>query len=314
MTHPGYSSIVMLDERPSWTNGQLTRLGNAIREGREHDAQEISYDAVLLWYGELAATVQARITDIDFSSVLGEREVRVGARPKTIDTLRDKLIAKSTLQLPSIIDLAGVRVEAAMELREQDQLAHLICEELGQDPGQVIKDIRQSPHSGYRGLHLWVKMPPGRVEIQIRTELQGAWANQYEALADVAGRGIRYGSLPSDKYLRRLCETAHEISETLKSLEDAKQVVYETSREQDSAYKYLEEVLRDAIKAAEAVGDIEEVSRCELRLAQLANQVAQTKLKSEESAIRNSKRDEEIVRSLSGFEAKFRAMRKGGSK
>jgi hypothetical protein len=38
-----------------------------------------------------------------------------------------------------------------------------------------------------------LRLPAGRVEIQIRTILQSLWANMYEKLADEVDRGIRYG-------------------------------------------------------------------------------------------------------------------------
>lgn len=43
-----------------------------------------------------------------------------------------------------------------------------------------------------------------RAEIQIRTRLQGLWANVYEKLADAFGREIRYGLLPDDAEQREL--------------------------------------------------------------------------------------------------------------
>ena len=82
-----------------------------------------------------------------------------------------------------------------MDLASQTALAEHIAVLLGQ-PGERIRDLRESPHSGYRAVHIWCQVPAGRFEVQVRTLLQGAWANAYEALGDVAGRSIRYTALP----------------------------------------------------------------------------------------------------------------------
>ncbi|WP_298862221.1 hypothetical protein [uncultured Microbacterium sp.] len=79
------------------------------------------------------------------------------------------------------------------------------------ESGQTeIKDLRLDPHSGYRAVHVCLRLPV-RVEVQIRTHVQGAWANVYEAAADMFGREIRYGQNPKDP-------AASEVVDALKSL------------------------------------------------------------------------------------------------
>jgi ppGpp synthetase/RelA/SpoT-type nucleotidyltranferase len=73
------------------------------------------------------------------------------------------------------------------------------------------RDLRDNPHSGYRAVHLWLRLP-GRVEVQIRTHIQGQWANTYEAVADVLGRGIRYGEMPEDKKSAQLVVALQDLS------------------------------------------------------------------------------------------------------
>jgi hypothetical protein len=84
-----------------------------------------------------------------------------------------------------------------MNLTEQEKVARIIAGDLGCEYDAVVSDLRSKPHSGYRGLHLRLVLPPGRVELQIRTSLQGKWANLYEEVADVLGRSIRYDVLPA---------------------------------------------------------------------------------------------------------------------
>ncbi len=130
---------------------------------------------------EVEARVRAAVPD----------GVLVTGRTKSTDTLREKLIRIPEIQLPSIDDVIGVRVVGDLLLTEQDELAERLSRELG---GTVkIKDRREIPSVGYRGLHLITKDDGFRVEIQIRTRLQAEWADTFEGLADRWGRQIRYG-------------------------------------------------------------------------------------------------------------------------
>lgn len=144
--------------------------------------------------------------------MLGHREFEVSSRAKTIDTLRDKLRRDRSTPLASVQDIAGVRLEIEMTLSQQTDVARAIAALYGQDPARAIHDIRDTPHSGYRAVHVWLRLP-SRVEVQVRTRMQGAWANVYEAMADVAGRGIRYGDLPENEHLRIAVENMHQVSE-----------------------------------------------------------------------------------------------------
>ncbi len=201
-----------IDSVPPWSNKELKRLGKAIREGRESD---LDYNEVVLWYAQLASIVQGLIGAMEFEAILGGRVPSISARAKTIDTLRQKLIAHPTWQLPSIVDVAGVRVEVDMTLTEQDRVAKLIAAELRQEFSMCASDTRDRPHSGYRALHLRATFPAGRVEIQVRTRVQGEWANTYEQVADIVGREIRYGASPNDSTERRIVEQLHDISKAI---------------------------------------------------------------------------------------------------
>jgi len=125
----------------------------------------------------------------------GGRRLEVTSRAKTISTLREKLERMRWYDIGRIEDLAGVRVETEMSLREQDDLVKAIVTTFGPEHC-VVHDLRETPRFGYRAVHIRLRLPAGRVEIQVRTHLQGLWANGYEALADLYGRGIRYGEPP----------------------------------------------------------------------------------------------------------------------
>lgn len=145
------------------------------------------------WYDGLGAAVQDVLRELDWESLLYDRpRPEITSRAKTIDTLRDKLRRTPNRPLSSVQDVAGVRFECMMTLEEQDVVASAIAAAFDHGP-KSVKDLRAEPHWGYRAVHVWLRLPQGHVEVQVRTHLQGAWANAYEALADVLGRGIRYG-------------------------------------------------------------------------------------------------------------------------
>jgi ppGpp synthetase/RelA/SpoT-type nucleotidyltranferase len=122
-----------------------------------------------------------------------------------------------------------------MLLDEQTALAREIAEHFGADES-AIHDLREDPHAGYRAVHVWLRMPAGRVEIQIRTTLQSLWANTYEGLGDALGRGIRYGDpiegdqpihgVPAAK-VREVIEAMHRMSAGIARLEAGIEAIQE---------------------------------------------------------------------------------------
>jgi ppGpp synthetase/RelA/SpoT-type nucleotidyltranferase len=166
----------------------------------------------MLWYNDLAADVQERVNSLNWEPLLLGRPFEVTSRPKTLDTLRDKLIRDPSTPLQNVQDIAGVRFEAQMSLDEQDGVVNAICGLFGHDlDDRTVRDMRASPHSGYRAVHIWLRLP-ARVEIQVRTHLQGLWANTYELVADVLGREIRYDGLPAGQLEREVVEGLRAIS------------------------------------------------------------------------------------------------------
>lgn len=209
-------------ESPPWSTKQLRKLGECIRDNVEVPPGLPGYDDVMLFYSDVAAEAQETIQGIDWSVLLGARPFEVTSRPKTIDTLRQKLNRDHSTPLPSIQDIAGVRFEAEMSLDEQDAVANAIAGAFGQELPGCLRDLRLTPRSGYRAVHLWLRMPV-RVEVQIRTHLQSSWANMYESLADVLGRGIRYGEIPTAPSAAGLVKKLQALSiENISTLEAAR--------------------------------------------------------------------------------------------
>lgn len=195
----GALSSALVRELP-WSKNQLKKLGRSLAEGASLPDGVPSYSEVMLWYSELTSEVQRVVTGLPWESLLEGREHRVSARTKTLDTLVQKLRREQSMTLPTMRDVVGVRFEGDMNLDMQDAASQAIAaefERLGYTT-QVI-DLRELHHQGYRAIHVVPRLAVD-VEIQVRTKLQGEWANLYEGLGDLAGREIRYrpGGLASD--------------------------------------------------------------------------------------------------------------------
>lgn len=198
-------------ERMPWSANQLKRLSRQIRTGETSGGSTPSYGEVMLWYNDLAEHVQSAIAALDWAPLLGDRAFEITSRPKTLDTLRQKLRRDPTTPLPNVQDVAGVRFEAEMTLDEQDAVVTAIAGLFGHPIPDCIRDLRSAPHSGYRAVHVWLRLE-ARVEVQVRTHLQGDWANMYEVAADLFGREIRYDALPEKALERQIVLSLREIS------------------------------------------------------------------------------------------------------
>ena len=248
-------------ESPPWKTKQLRKLGEYIRDGVEVPPGLPAYDDVMLFYSDVAAEAQETIQGIDWSDLLGTRPFEVTSRPKTIDTLRQKLNRDHSTPLPSIQDIAGVRFEAEMSLDEQDAVANAIAGVFGQELSDCVRDLRLTPRSGYRAVHLWLRLPV-RVEVQIRTHLQSSWANMYESLADVVGRGIRYGELPATSSAAGLVKKLQALSiENISTLEASRNKILSLEHASNRAWDAVRRLpagTREQIEMREDATELQE--------------------------------------------------------
>ncbi len=226
-------AIDRLPDRPGSLN-QLKKLGDAIRDDDAAAYRGLHYNEVWSWSNDLVAATVQDIGDLELGSVLDQPgTVSITGRAKIRATVREKLQRRRSDRLPSIQDLAGVRVEADMTLTEQDRMVDAIRRRFGQGV-DAVHDLRDGAHAGYRAVHLWVRLDSPRgawFEVQVRTRLQGDWANMYEALGDVLGRAIRYGELPPGESERTLVETVQRFSRLrIWSLETVGNCVNELAR------------------------------------------------------------------------------------
>lgn len=206
-----------VEKPPPWSGKQLKRLGQALVAPGTSSEEYPAYEDVMAWHGDLADEVSSQIESQEWSSKVGAFDV--SSRAKTVDTLREKLIRETNLKLNQVQDIAGVRVDIDGHLGVQTAFCEELADFFGGEGRAVVKDIRQQPHSGYRAVHVWLRLPAGRVEIQVRTRYQSAWANVYERLGDLFGRQIRYGGV-GDGTAEQVVTSMHILSNRLRSAEE----------------------------------------------------------------------------------------------
>lgn len=186
-----------------FTNGDMKRIGIALKEGREPDPDKFAQ--VMDWYDQLISEIAAiafeALQDYNDESPnlplnLRLEEVPLPAmRIKSDDTIAEKLVRLGT-KLDRIQDFVGCRFDLQCTPSAQRAIAQRLkaqFEELGVDV--QIKDYLENSQYGYRAVHLHLTSPAGRSELQIRTLLQASWANLNEVIGDLYGRQHRYESI-----------------------------------------------------------------------------------------------------------------------
>ena len=175
-----------------WTQKSIRELRDAIIRGEDR-TEDLSYEDIYLWYSDILTKVVERLTHLRTPEDSSQR-LKPSFRVKTITTLRDKLMRQAETPIYRIHDIIGARVTLDMSLVEQDVLAERV---LSLFPKGRINDLRETPHAGYRAVHVILQLPRGIfAEVQLRTLLQDQWANCFETAGDVFGREIRYTDNP----------------------------------------------------------------------------------------------------------------------
>jgi hypothetical protein len=109
-------------------------------------------------------------------------------------------------------------------------------------------DRRIEPSQGYRAVHVIVYPDGVPVEIQVRTRWQHEWADMFEKLADLIGRGIRYGQPPAHWW----DAVAPGSGETPEQEAVVRQLY-------DAAYEFHSVMVRAALSLSELISALEVV-------------------------------------------------------
>ena len=192
-----------------------------------------------MWFDDLTAEVRSIVDALPWSTLLPHTVPNVTDRTKTLDTLREKLVRLSGGPLHNIVDISGIRVDAEMTTSQQDDVAAAIESAFN---GSTVKDLRGGENAGYRAVHVHIRHKRAKAEIQIRTEIQSKWANTYERLGDVAGRGVRYGQPADEPAWQPVAERLREISlDDIAHIEKIKQLLSEFPQSNGYVWQNLDE-------------------------------------------------------------------------
>jgi ppGpp synthetase/RelA/SpoT-type nucleotidyltranferase len=171
-------------EASGMSKSQLDKLGSRLRNSIAPDDEDL---VLLDQYRERFKAVNDAVV-----SELGKLTTfAIESRHKSVPSIVAKLRRRQPARLSAIQDLAGARI-IVPGLHAQDDLVRQLVAEY---PDATLDDKRERPTYSYRAVHVIIHAPLP-YEVQIRTEIQHAWAQLSERLADRHGFELKYGGGP----------------------------------------------------------------------------------------------------------------------
>ena len=187
-----------------YSKGQIDRAGRTLlrallaREPLPSAAEQAEASAVLEAFREAHRGPMDSVMDQLRSSIVTEGLVvlELSQRLKRTPTIVDKLRRIPTMKLSSLQDLGGCRAVFATQDEVERVQARLMANSEARNgrPDTVRDYVAQPRDSGYRAVHLWTRYDGLRVEVQLRTLLQHAWALNVEDLSVVTGVDYKSGA------------------------------------------------------------------------------------------------------------------------
>lgn len=208
-----------------YSRGQVDRAGAVLKDDSATGAERAKARPIFGWWRgrhrvplvEVCGLVEERLRCVTTDGFLA-------LRLKRLPSVETKLQRFPAMHLSRMQDLAGCRA-VVPSVREVDAL-HTLCREAGPYDCLRENDYLAAPKGdGYRGIHLvWggrAETPETaprsgrRIEIQIRSQLQHAWATAVEIVDALRGTRLKVGGSGNGDWKRffALMGTAHALEE-----------------------------------------------------------------------------------------------------
>lgn len=215
----------------TFSKSQLDKLGDRLRSQTLQPGDEDALAEFRLGHSPSLDEVQTRIRH-----ALG---IESSGRLKAPESIVAKL-HRQTIKLSQVGDIAGCRLTVD-DLSDQERRLIAVRALF---PGSVEKDYRDRSQNGYRAVHLLVRSSSARrVEIQVRTRAQNAWANVSEVLAGRIDPALKYGAGPESarELLSGLSAWCHLLDWSLETAEKIHAVVVHLRRRETLDLRDAEE-------------------------------------------------------------------------
>jgi hypothetical protein len=186
---------------PTYSKRQVNRAGRLILavydSGYAHvDSDELidAYSAVTWWRSlharpltKVAASLRYHLAE---EGAEVEGRIDVAQRLKRRPTMIGKLRRQPKMEITQMHDIGGVRARVPSV-----QHAYAVSRRLRRTwtVHRARDYIAEPKASGYRAIHLIVRRDGYMIEVQLRTVLQDAWANQVEDDGRRVGVGFKFG-------------------------------------------------------------------------------------------------------------------------
>lgn len=208
-----------------YSKSQVKRAGKILREHHTQILSQSEDDVV--WATSVARNWRQSHAEAENWAQMGCRsrlgtigiEGDVTQRLKELPTIVRKLVREHPrVQLSTMEDIAGART-VVVSVDDARALAERWRQVAVDYPIRRDRDyIDDPPSSGYRAIHLVLQHKDRLVEVQIRTQIQNAWAELVEDVGHLLGVATKNGEGPAD-----VLEGLRALGSELASLEPTHQ-------------------------------------------------------------------------------------------
>lgn len=217
------------------SNKQINKAGEIIRNGTDEEKEQ-AIELLNQWrynhiipLRNIRAIVDRRLKKLGIDCIVGQRL-------KRMSSIKGKIIRFPKMNIDRMQDVGGIRI-IVTTISEVKRVHEALIKKSKHKVKETTKDYIESPKpDGYRSLHQVFKYQNERdedingmrIEIQIRTKLQHAWATSVETLGviDKVSYKSGYGTEENKKFFR-IASALFSLEEKCNVLEEYRQYTKE---------------------------------------------------------------------------------------